>query len=214
MRRPLPSVAAAVLVLAALPTRAWSQAPARPMAIVASGGAALPSGAFGDDHTVGVHGAVSLLIRLAGEGLRLRPELGVGRFGLKDGVGTVVPLAMSPAAAAMSRTAGARVVPGDGSDAVGASTLLSLLANLELPLARGAYLVGGVGATRINTLAASRDRDVNQTALAYNGGAGVRFRVGRVEAFVEARLHALSLDEERVAFSGVRTIPLAIGVVF
>ncbi|MBK8648079.1 MAG: hypothetical protein IPN16_16375 [Gemmatimonadetes bacterium] len=69
--------------------------------------------------------------------MRLRPELGVGRFGLKDGVGTVVPLAMSPAALAMSRTAGARVVPGDGSDAVGASTLLSLLANLELPSRAG-----------------------------------------------------------------------------
>ncbi len=186
----------------------------RPVSIVVSGGAAIPMGDFKDYHPLGIHGDVSLVVKLAGQAIRLRPEISFQRFALKDRVAEVVPLSVSPALATLSRPATlARAIPGDGASG-GASSLLSVLGNVELPLAGGVYLIGGVGAGHVTTGATGATTDVSQTALTYNGGAGVRFRVGAVAGFVEGRLQNLSIDEGKALFRDVRTIPVTVGIVF
>ncbi len=211
-RSSLLSVAVVTFLLGIAP-RAWSQSPPRSMSGIVSAGAAIPTGSFKAHHDVGFHADLSALVRLAGQGLRLRPEVSVARFSIKGPIGVVVPLSVNPARATLARAAGARLAPDDEGTS-GASTLLTFLGNVELPLTRGGYLIGGVGATRVSSEANSSGDTAQQTALTYIGGAGVRFHLGSVGAFVEARLHNLSADDAKFAFNSVRTIPVTIGIVF
>lgn len=204
---------AIVTSLVGLAPTAWAQSPARSVAGIVSAGAAIPTGSFKAHHDVGFHADISALVRLAGQGLRLRPEVSVARFAIKGPIGVVVPLSVDPADGTLARAAGARVAPDDEGTS-GASTLLTFLGNIELPLARGAYLIGGVGATRVSSEANDSGDTRQQTALTYIGGAGVRFRLGSIGGFVEARLQNLSADDATFSFNSVRTIPVTIGIVF
>ncbi len=106
------------------------------------------------------------------------------------------------------------VLPGYPTTLDGASTLLGLLGNVEVPLAGGLYVIGGVGATNVKSGATTAAEDASQTALTYNGGAGLRFRLGSVSGFIEGRLKSLSLDKGKALFSDVTTIPVSFGLVF
>lgn len=208
---------AIVTSLVSIAPTAWSQSSPRSVAGIVSAGVAIPSGSFKEHHDLGFHAAVSALVRLSGQGLRLRPELSVSHFSIKEPIGVVVPLSVNPAVGGLDRTRGrtasAQVAPDDEGTS-GASTLLSVLGNVELPLARGAYLVGGVGGTRVSSEANRSGDTVQQTALTYIGGAGVRFRLGGIAGFVEARWQNLSADDAKFSFTSVRTIPVTIGLVF
>lgn len=187
----------------------------RPVSIVVSAGAAVPTGGFKDYHDVGMHGDVSVIVRLAGQAIRLRPELSYHRFALKEMLSAVVPLSVAPSSGTLARTATfARAIPGDGSGGSNVSSLLSVIGNLELPLTGGLYLIGGVGASQVKTGATETAGDASETALTYTGGAGVRFRLGAMSAFVEGRLQNLSIDEGKALFTGVRTVPVTVGIVF
>lgn len=211
----------ALMMLAAssmvtVPLRAqWRAEPSRPVSVVVSAGTALPTGAFGDYHKLGIHGDVSLIVRFAGQGIRLRPEVSYQRFSLKNRVAEVVPLAVAPSLDERTPVPLlARTIPGDGSGGSGVSSALGLIGNIELPLVGGFYLIGGVGASRLSTGATESANDVSDTALTYNGGAGVRVRLRSLTGFVEGRLQNLSIGEGKARFNDMRTIPITIGIAF
>ncbi len=56
----------------------------RPVTVIVSGGASVPTGGFKDYNDLGVHGDVSLLVRFAGQAIRLRPEFSYARFSVKQ----------------------------------------------------------------------------------------------------------------------------------
>ena len=183
------------------------------------GGVAVPTGAFGDVHGQGTQGSASLLVRLASQRVRLRPEIGVARFGIEStAAGSVDPLAASPSAlralgrvAGQAQRAGAEVASRDIASTSRHTTRLSALANLELPVAGGNYLVGAVGLARVRTTDATAGDDFTANALTCAGGIGWRMRLGRVEGFVEARLQRLSIKAGRAYCREVQAAPISIG---
>lgn len=203
----------------------WAQgpAPARPVSVVVAGGASVPVGGFKDYNDLGVHADVSLLLRIAGQSIRLRPEFSYARFSLKDASGIYTSVLASRVGAAnrsmsgsMASTMGAArdVVGSSGYGSGDASTLLGLLGNVEIPITGGLYLLGGVGATNVKSIASTSLRDVSQTALTYNGGAGIRFRLGGISGFIEGRLKDIAVDKGKAVFSEVKTVPVSFGLVF
>lgn len=191
----------------------------RPVAVVVSGGAAVPLSGFRDYNDLGVHADVSLLLRVSSYALRLRPEFSYGRFALKSNYSAVLLSAPAVSSAPHARSghaslSSADVLPGYRDESSDASTLLGFLGNIELPVARGVYLLVGVGATSVTSGATAGTQDVSQTGLTYNGGAGVRFRMGAISGFLEGRVKNVSLDQGRALFSEVRTIPVSFGLVF
>lgn len=214
--RPLLALIAGIAGIGiAIPVQAQlGEGSSRPISVVVSAGTSVPTGNFEDYHNVGIHGDLSVILNLAGQGIRFRPEISYQRFSLKAN-SEVVPLSVAPAAVAFARIATlGRVVPGDGSGGSDVSSLLGIMGNVELPLTRGFYLIGGVGASQVRTGATETGEDASETALAYNGGAGLRFRIGSVSTFIEGRLQTLSIEEGRALFTSVRTIPVTIGIVF
>lgn len=208
------------LGVASLPSPLLAQnAPqTRPIALVISGGAAVPLSGFRDYSDLGVHADVSLLVRVASFAARLRPEFTYSRFGLKPR--PIVLLQTAPPASGLGTRMGsasmssADVVEGYGQGTGSASTLLGLLGNVELPLASGFYLLAGVGATSVTTGATTASGDVSTTGLTYNGGAGLRFHLGAITGFIEGRMKGISLDKGRALFGDVRTVPVSFGLVF
>jgi len=200
-------VALLVLACALLPSRAPAQAAGgtRPISVVVSGGATVPTGSFKDYHDLGLHADVSLLLNLLGRSLRLRPELTYGRFALSDDIRSALQLARQGASGSATSAA-------YGSDAV--STLLGGFGNIEVPLAGGLYVLAGVGAVGLSTDATTGGQSINTTNLSYNGGAGVRFKIGSIAGFLEGRLTGISVDKGKALFKDVRTVPVTFGFVF
>lgn len=206
----------------------WAQGPAstRPVSVVVAGGASVPVGGFKDYNDLGVHADVSLLLRFAGQSIRLRPEFSYARFSLKDASRIYTSMLASRAGAAnrsvSGTTVGGSMASGTAFDVAtsaaygngDASTLLGLLGNVEIPLAGGLYVLAGVGATSVTSGATSNATDVSQTALTYNGGAGIRFRLGGISGFIEGRLKNIAVDKGKALFSDVQTIPVSFGLVF
>lgn len=204
-------------------TPIWAQSPAttRPVTVVVSGGASVPVGGFKDYNDLGVHADVSLLVRIAGQSIRLRPEFSYSRFSLKDASGQPLPTSSFaapnravPGSVVRSMGAASSVATSAAYGSSDASTLLGLLGNVEIPLTGGLYLLGGVGATNVKSGASNSTTDVSQTALTYNGGAGIRFRLGGISGFVEGRLKDIAVDKGKALFSDVKTVPVSFGVVF
>lgn len=210
---------------------AWAQGAVstRPVSVVVAGGASVPVGGFKDYNDLGVHADVSLLLRFAGQSIRLRPEFSYARFNVKsieipqvtsNWAGMVSPNRAASATAGGRPTTGGQFIttsalpPPPSPLADGASTLLGLLGNIEVPLAGGLYVIGGVGATNVKSGASSSANDVSQTALTYNGGAGIRFRLGGISGFIEGRLKDIAVDQGRALFSDVKTVPVSFGLVF
>lgn len=193
----------------------WRTGSSRPVSVVVSAGPSVPSGAFRDYHELGIHGDLSLIVTFAGQGIRLRPEVTYQRFALKSQRVAVVPLAVSPSLDQRHvAPVLASLAPGEGGQGSDVSSVLGLIGNLELPLAGGLYLIGGVGASRFETGATAASGSASETALTYNGGAGFRFRLHAVTGFVEGRLQNFAIRDGTALFSDVRTIPISVGIAF
>ena len=170
----------------------------RPLQVVVSGGAQVPTGSFGDYHDLGVHADVGLVVNIGG--MRFRPELSYTRFKLKE-------VLTSPTAAAGTT--------GYSSDAL--STLLGGFANLELPLGHGAvqpFVLGGLGAVDINSDATTSTDALKKVKASINIGAGIRFRMGGIGGVIEARLNNIPGSDPNAYFKDVKTIPVTFGLVF
>lgn len=207
--RPPHRIAITLLALgcALAPWRAPAQPAAgtRPVSLVVSGGATVPTGSFSDYHDLGLHADVSVLFNLLGRSLRIRPELTYGRFALSDDIAGTLRLARQGLSGSATSAA-------YGSDAV--STLLGGFGNVEIPLTGGLYMLAGVGAVALSTDATTGGRSLDTTNLSYNGGAGVRFRLGGIAGFVEGRLTGIAIDKGKALFKDVRTVPVTFGLVF
>lgn len=206
------------IALVGTSSAAQNASTSRPIAVVVSGGATVPMSGFKDYNDLGVHADVSLLVRLAGQSFRLRPEFTYGRFSLKDPSPSLSLTAHTASNAggsgAVASMLASNVIPGYGAGTGDASTLLGLLGNVELPLSSGFYVIVGVGATNVRSGATTATDDVSLTGLTYNGGAGLRFHLGAISGFVEGRLKSISVEKGRALFSDVRTLPVTFGLVF
>lgn len=97
----------------------------------------------------------------------------------------------------------------------------------DIPTGSGVvpYVVGGVGAynfrvsfggtfgRQFGAFACSGDggsgSDCSTTKIGFNGGAGLRFAMGGVGAFVETRIHSVSTEGDRINY-----LPIVVGVTF
>lgn len=156
----------------------------RPISIVVSGGLTLPAGDLGDLHDSGFHYDVALLLNLAGFPIMLRPEFSLTQMKLKDPAGT--PTATSDM-----------------------TKLMALMGNIELPLAGGLYLLAGGGLLSLDFAGSE-----SSSKIGFDAGAGFRFALGGIRAFVEARLGAASYEQGKFGFSKAQFIPVTFGLVF
>ena len=164
---------------------------ARPIRVVVSGGLTLPKGDLKDFHDTGLHADASVLLNLPGFPLTLRPELTLTRLKQKySDVNNLLPNTYA------------------GSDSSQTTQFLGAIGNIEVPLMAGLYVLGGVGV--LNLDAASE----NETKLTINAGAGFRFRLGRTEGFVEARLGTASYNAGVFGYSKAQFIPISFGLAF
>jgi hypothetical protein len=204
-------IIAAALLLAPLSVGAQFTGSTRPVSLVISGGATVPTGNFKDYHDLGMHADVSLLLNVFGQSLRLRPELTYGRFSISDKLRSTLGLSTQARAAFLPNGRSAATVA-YSSDAV--STLLGGFGNIEIPLASGLYVLAGVGAIDLKTDATTTGTSLSSTKLAYNGGAGLRFKIGGIAGFIEGRLTDIAVEKGKALFKDVRTVPVSFGLVF
>ncbi|HEY7877512.1 MAG TPA: outer membrane beta-barrel protein [Gemmatimonadaceae bacterium] len=155
------------------------------------GGVDVPTSNAGDAFKNGVHGQAFLLVSL-GMLPALRFNLGYSKFNLKDALN------------------------GGGS---GDSRILSGTAGMKIDLLHGPvrpYVLAGVGAFNIkNTLTASDSTgSASETKFGVDGGAGLAFRVGRIDAFVEGRVQNVFTNKGVINASTIRTVPVSFGIIF
>ena len=163
----------------------------RPIRVVVTGGLTLPQGDLKKFHDSGIHADVSLLLSLFGLPLTLRPELSITR--LKQQLPSVSGL-LNPLTTA--------------ADSTQTTQFLGALGNIELPLAAGLYVLGGVGVLNLDN--ASK----RETKMTVNAGAGLRFNLGPVAGFVEARLGTASYNGGAFGYTKAQFIPISFGLAF
>lgn len=166
----------------------------RPIQLVVSGGLTLPSGDLKDFHDTGFHYDGSLIFRIPGFPIALRPELSLTTFKFKQ---SGDPLE----------------TPGVVSVDDAKTQLLSAMGNIEIPVAGGLYALAGIGALNADLKVPSFETE-SETALTLGVGAGYRFQLGRAAGFVEARLGTASFDKSATTYKKAQFIPLTFGLVF
>ena len=196
-----PIAALALTAALAAPVAAQDVARARAFTVGIRGGVSVPLGVLADEGEeggnagTGFNAGAFLGFRPAALPVALRVEVGYDRFGIDIGE---VP-------------AGAEF---DGDWSILSGTLNAVVA---VPTQGGIrpYLVGGAGAYNVKaSFSASEggesvDFSDDQTKIGVNGGAGVRFALGTLATFVEARYHTVFLSGERASF-----VPISFGVEF
>jgi hypothetical protein len=178
----------------ALAQRAMGSASTKLIRVVVSGGLTLPAGELKTFHdATGVHADASLLLRIPGLGLTVRPELSITR--LKQNATKVInyipPINGDP-------------IPQTG----GTTQMLGALGNIELPLVGGLYVLGGAGVLNLDS------EKTSESKLTVNAGAGLRFNMGRVDGFLEARFGTASYSSGTFGYSKTSFIPITFGLTF
>jgi hypothetical protein len=175
-----------------------------------AGGVVIPrTGASARTIENGLHGQAFALVRLPGglPALRLNVDYDHMRFG-RPTTGTT----------GTTPTAGAAEAP----DAT--RTMIDGVAGLHLDLLHGPvrpYVVAGVGAFNIRdalrtaaTGGALPDATTS-TNLGVDGGAGLAFRLGRIDGFVETRLrNVYTRQRGLVDTRSIQSLPIAFGLTF
>jgi hypothetical protein len=168
----------------------------RPIRLVVSGGLTVPAGDLKDLHDSGFHYDGSVIFNIPGLPFALRPELSLTTLKFKSNLRqTSVP-------------------GGIPSAPEGDTQLLAGIGNIEVPLAGGLYVIGGVGAMNLKTTLAGASSDSSQTNLLISAGAGFRFRLSRIDGFVEGRLGTASYERGKFGYSKAQFIPVTFGLVF
>ena len=161
----------------------------RPISLVISGGLTVPSGDLADFHDPGFHYDASLIVNVPGFPIALRPEFSLTQFKLKEPV-------LAP-------------------NADDVTNMMAFMGNLELPLGGGLYVLAGGGILSLSAPGAlTGGGEESSKKFTFDAGAGLRFALGSVRGFVEARIGAASYDEGKVGFSKAQFIPVTFGLVF
>lgn len=239
------TLAVATCVVIAAPARAQDSTGAAPGAarpapravrLVLSGGMTVPIGGFATYHDLGVQASGSLLLRLFGQRLRLRPEVVYNRFDVVEAkVRSIVAQVDRVESRQPARLAAGRLASASGRPASSAmagdpklpdltklrdgaiSSLLGTFANIELPLGPQGfqpYLIGGVGAVAFRTDVTTVNEALDGVQWALNAGAGIRFRLGPIGGGLEARFRQIPVDGARTFFDNVTAIPVAFSLIF
>jgi len=194
--------AVAVLALAAAPLSAQDIAGTRAFRLGVRAGASVPvgnlaeSGEEGGNASTGFNVGGSLAFAPAALPFGVRVELGYDRFGVDlDSFGA-------------------------GDSGIDANwNMLSGTINATLPMGAGVgprpYLIGGVGMYRYELKISGDDGtggDVSfsfdDTDVGVNGGLGLRFGLGGIGSFVEARFHHVFAEES------LQFVPISFGIEF
>lgn len=187
------SVRSALGGLLVCATTAGAQFPGmgtRPINLVISGGLTVPAADLGDLHDTGLHYDASLILNIPGFPIALRPEFSMTRFKLKE------PVFASP-------------------DADDVTNMMAFMGNIEVPLGGGLYVLAGGGILSLTVPeAGTGTEEQNSKKFTFDAGAGLRFALGGIRGFVEARIGAASYDEGKFGFSKAQFIPITFGLVF
>ena len=185
-----------LLVLSCTATIARAQFPGmggstRPISLVVSGGLTLPAGDLGDFHDSGFHYDASLLLTIPGLPITLRPEFSLTQMKLKN----FVP--QTPNADDMT-------------------SMMAFMGNIEVPLGGGLYVLAGGGILNMSVpeALAPGGEEESSNKFTLDAGAGLRFALGRMRGFVEARIGAASYEQGKVGFNKAQFIPFTFGLVF
>jgi len=193
--------AAAALVAASAPAAAQDVAGVRAFQLGVRGGASVPMGDLADDGLEGGNATtgfnVAGLIAFAPPALPmgLRVEVAYDRFGVDlDAFGAEAE-GVDANWNVLSGTANA----GFGLGGVGVRP----------------YLIGGVGVYRYELKVSGDDGEGGTVSFAFddtdvgvNGGLGLRFGLGALSTFVEARFHHVFAEE------ALQYVPISVGIVF
>lgn len=163
--------------------------------VVVSGGLTVPSGDLKTYHDNGFHYDGSLIFNIPGFPIALRPEVSLTTLKLKK---NLIP---------------AGTTSGYGSNSSD-TKLLSGLGNIEVPLAAGLYVIGGLGAMNLQSKLSGTTTDESATKLVIDAGAGFRFHMSRIDGFVEARMGSASYDNKKFGYSKAQFIPVSFGLAF
>ena len=190
------AVFTSLLVLCCTATIARAQFPGmggstRPISLVVSGGLTLPAGDLGDFHDSGFHYDASLLLTIPGLPITLRPEFSLTQMKLKN------PVLATP-------------------DADDMTSMMAFMGNIEVPLGGGLYVLAGGGILNMSVpeALAPDGEEESSNKFTFDAGAGLRFALGRMRGFVEARIGAASYEQGKVGFSKAQFIPFTFGLVF
>jgi hypothetical protein len=188
------ALAVAFAAIAASPFLLAAQMPGmgstRPISLVVSGGLTLPSGDLGDFHDSGFHYDASLIFNIPGFPIGLRPEFSLTQFKLKDAV-----------------------LAAPGADDM--TNMMAFLGNLEIGIGGGLYVLAGGGILSLSAPdALTGSGEESSKKFTFDAGAGLRFALGSVRGFVEARIGAASYDAGKVGFNKAQFIPVTSGLVF
>lgn len=175
----------------ALPAAAHAQM--RPISLVISGGLTLPAGDLGDFHDSGFHYDASLILNLPGFPIALRPEFSLTQLKLKE-------------------TAGGGGGAYGGGDV---TKMFAALGNIELPLGGGLYVLAGGGLLSLSLPDdATTGGGESASKITFDAGAGLRFSLGSIRGFLEARVGTASYEAGTFGFSKAQFIPVTFGLVF
>jgi hypothetical protein len=190
------TVLVSALLLFAVAPVAGAQFPgmagsSRPISLVVSGGLTVPAADLGDLHDAGFHYDASLILNIPGFPIALRPEFSLTRFKLKEAFIPTTP------------------------DADDVTNMIAFMGNIEVPLGGGLYVLAGGGILSLTVPeAATGTEEQNSKKFTFDAGAGLRFALGGIRGFVEARIGAASYDEGKFGFSKAQFIPVTFGLVF
>lgn len=153
---------------------------AQSTSLVVSGGMSMPTGTMGDATQSGYNAAVGLNVGMPLVPLGARFEAGLNGFNFKNNV-----------------SGNFRVMSGT------ANAIFSLGAP---------YVIGGIGyySARQTTTIAGVSSEVTHNNMGLNAGVGMKFPLGMLSPFVEARYHKMLGDENK----DVHFVPITFGVAF
>jgi hypothetical protein len=170
----------AVLAAGVLAAAPVAQAQLSP-SLVVSGGLTMPTGNMGNSAQSGYNAAVGLSVGAPLVPIGARFEAGLNGFNFKNNVAGDFRV--------MSGTANA-------------------IFSLGAP-----YIIGGVGyysARQKTTLVGGTTSEITNNAMGLNAGAGLKFPLGMLSPFVEARYHMMLGDANK----DVKFVPITFGVSF
>jgi hypothetical protein len=153
---------------------------AQSTSLVVSGGLAMPTGNMGTSTQSGYNAAVGLSIGAPLVPVGARLEAGLNGFNFKNNVAGDFRV--------MSGTANA-------------------IFSLGAP-----YIIGGVGyySARVKTTNLGVTTETTNSGMGLNAGAGLKFPLGMLSPFVEARYHMMLGDQNK----DVKFVPITFGVSF
>lgn len=154
-----------------------------------AGGVDVPTSHAGDVFRSGLHGQGFLLVNL-GFLPSLRFNLGYSRFDYKADASQTIP---------------------EGAT----SRILSGVVGLKMDLLHGPvrpYLLAGLGA--FNLKSSSDAASSSSTKFGIDGGAGLSFKLGRIDGFIEGRIQNVYTDKGMIDTKSIKTIPVTFGIIF